>query len=91
VRVALGATRRSVVNLALVEALGPVLAGAVGGLLLAAAASRMLQALRFDMSSLDPLSVSGAVLVLVAAAAFAAWLPARRASGVDPVVALRQD
>ena len=91
VRVALGATRRSVVNLALVEALGPVLAGAVGGLLLAVAASRMLQALRFDMSSLDPLSVSGAVLVLVAAAAFAAWLPARRASGVDPVVALRQD
>jgi putative ABC transport system permease protein len=91
VRVALGASRRSVLNLALTEALGPVCAGAVGGLVLAVAASRMLQALLFDVSALDPVSVSGAVFVLVAAAAFAAWLPARRASGVDPVVALRQD
>ena len=101
VRVALGANHRSVVGLALKEALGPVLAGAVAGLILAVAASRVMQSVLFEVSALDrlalgfsaldPLTLFGAALVLVATATFAAWLPARRASTVDPIVALRQD
>jgi putative ABC transport system permease protein len=91
VRVALGAARRSVVGLALKEALGPVLAGAIAGLILAVAASRVMQSLLFDVSALDPLTLFGAALVLIATATLAAWLPARRASNVDPIVALRQD
>jgi predicted permease len=91
VRVALGAAPRSVVGLALTEALRPVVVGAAAGLILAVAASRLLQSLLFDVSALDPLTLLGAALVLVATATVAAWLPARRASVVDPIVALRQD
>jgi putative ABC transport system permease protein len=91
VRVALGATRASVVRLALDEAMRPVLAGAGFGLLLALASSRFITAFLFDVSALDPLALAGAVAVLVLVAACAAWLPARRASRLDPAAALRRD
>jgi ABC-type antimicrobial peptide transport system permease subunit len=91
VRVALGATRGGVVRLALGEALRPVLAGAGLGLMLAVASSRFITAFLFDVSALDPLALAGAVAILVLVAACAAWLPARRASRLDPVAALRRD
>jgi predicted permease len=91
VRIALGATRGSVVRLALREALAPVLIGAAAGLLLAAAASRVVQTLLFEVSALDPLALAGAMLLLMAVALAAAWLPARRASALDPVSALRSE
>ena len=77
--------------LALGEALRPVLAGSVLGLALAVAGSRFLQAFLFDVSAMDPVALAGAVLALVLVAACAAWLPARRASRLDPVAALRRD
>lgn len=91
VRVALGATRGGVVRLALSEALRPVLAGAGVGLMLAVVSSRFIAAFLFDVSALDPLALAGAVAVLVLVAACAAWLPARRASWLDPAAALRRD
>ena len=91
VRVALGATPRGVVFLALEEALVPVIAGAVLGLVLAVAASRVIETLLYEVSALDPIALGGATFVLVAVAVVAAWLPARRASALDPVTALRQD
>jgi putative ABC transport system permease protein len=91
VRVALGATRGHVVLLALGEALRPVLVGAVLGLLLALASARFIQTFLYDMSAIDPLALTGAVLALVLVAACAAWLPAHRASRLDPVAALRRD
>jgi predicted permease len=91
VRVALGATRASVIRLALIEALRPVLAGAVIGLGLAVAASKLIETLLFEVSAVDPLALGCALVALVVSAVCAAWLPARRASRLDPVAALRRD
>ena len=91
VRVALGATRGHVVRLALSDALGPVFVGSGLGLVLALASSRFIETLLFGVSAVDPLALAGAVLTLVLVAACAAWLPARRASRLDPVAALRND
>jgi putative ABC transport system permease protein len=91
VRVALGATRGSVVRLALAEALVPVLAGSAAGLVAAAAGSRLIEAFLFNVSAVDPLALGGAMIALVLVAGMAAWLPARRASRLDPVAALRRE
>ena len=91
VRVALGASPAVVVALALREALVPVIAGAVLGLVLAVAASRVIVTLLYEVSALDPVALGGATFVLVAVAVLAAWLPARRASALDPVTALRNE
>ena len=68
-----------------------VLVGGVLGLALALAAARLLGGLLFEVDTLDPLTFVGVPLVLAAAALLAAWLPARRASRVHPVTALRTD
>ena len=90
VRVALGATRGSVVSLALKEALRPVLAGSIAGLAIAIASSRLVSTLLFGVSALDPLALGGAALALAIAAFAAAWLPAYRASRLDPAEVLRR-
>jgi predicted permease len=91
VRVALGATRGSVLRLALVEALTPVSIGAVLGVAIAVGSARFVQTLLFEVSALDPLALGGAVLSLMAIAMAAAWIPARHASRLDPASALRRD
>ena len=91
VRIALGATRGNVVRLALAEALAPVLAGSVLGFFGAVSASRLMQAFLFEISVVDPVALGGATLALAVVAAIAAWLPARQASRLDPVAALRRE
>jgi putative ABC transport system permease protein len=91
VRMALGATRGSVQRLALSDVLAPVCWGAVAGLLATAAGARLMRTLVYGVSVLDPYAIGGAAGVLILAAIGAAWLPARRASCLDPTVALRQD
>lgn len=91
VRMALGATRLHVQQLALTDALRPVCWGALTGLAATVACARFMRALVFDVSVLDPLAVGGAAISLLLVAAAAAWLPARRASRLDPTRALRQD
>jgi putative ABC transport system permease protein len=63
--------------------------GAIAGLVLALAATRVLRGLLFETEPLDPLSLGAAALVLVASAVMATWLPAGRATRVDPIEVLR--
>jgi putative ABC transport system permease protein len=91
VRMALGATRGAVQRLALADALSPVCWGAGAGLLATLAGARLMRTLVYGVSVLDPYAVGGAAGVLILAAIGAAWLPARRASRLDPTVALRQE
>jgi ABC-type antimicrobial peptide transport system permease subunit len=91
VRMALGASRRNLVWLVLREAMTMVVVGIGVGLPLAMAASRGLRSLLFQATAIDPLPLAASTLLLGSVAAFAAWLPARRASKVDPMVALRYE
>jgi predicted permease len=87
-RMALGADRGMVLWLVLREALTLVVAGAVIGIPLAFAAARSMQALLFGVGAADPLSFLFGAGILIAVAAVAAYLPAHRASRIEPVVAL---
>jgi putative ABC transport system permease protein len=91
VRVALGATGGTVVRLAVNEALRPIVVGAAIGVLASLAAARLIESLLFEVSALDPIALGGAALVLVLVGAAAAWIPARHASRLDPVTALRRE
>jgi putative ABC transport system permease protein len=89
VRVALGADAGDVVKLIIRGALGMTLVGIVLGLAGGFMASRVLASLLFGVGATDLPTFVGAAVVILGAAALASWLPARRASRVDPAVALR--
>ena len=91
IRIALGAERTRVQRLVIGEGIGLVTVGAVIGLVGALAATRLLRTFLFDLSSSDPATYVTIVVVLGGAAIAASWIPARRASRVDPVVALRAE
>jgi putative ABC transport system permease protein len=89
IRVALGADPRSVVRLMLRGAMGAVSIGVALGVAGALLATQALQSFLFGVRPLDPLAFIGAVGVLTAVALLAGYVPARRATRVDPLVALR--
>jgi predicted permease len=89
-RMALGADRRSVLRLILREALLLVSLGAIVGVPLAYIAGRSLQTMLYEIPPLDPISYGGGALVLIAVSVLAAFLPARRASRIEPVLALNR-
>src|SRR5215831_4986174 len=89
VRMALGADRRDVLWLVLRDALRLVLIGAALGVPTALAAARLVASQLFGISAADPGAIVVATLMLLAVAALAGYLPARRATRVDPLVALR--
>jgi predicted permease len=89
VRMALGATRGSVIGLVLRQAAVPLAAGVVLGLVAAAALTRVLQAQLFGVSARDPLTLAGAAVLLACVGLAASVIPARRAASVDPTHALR--
>lgn len=91
IRMALGATGRSVMTLVLRQSLTVVLAGLAIGLLLAVMLTRLVSSFLFGVSPLDPLSLGFATALLILVAAFAVLFPARRATKVDPLVALRYE
>jgi putative ABC transport system permease protein len=91
VRMALGATRRDVLRLVLTRALRIVVAGLVVGLVGAAGVTRVLQTFLFGVTPTDPLVFTIVTLVLLAVGLMAAWLPARRATRIDPLSALRAE
>jgi ABC-type antimicrobial peptide transport system permease subunit len=88
---ALGATRRDVLRLVLTHAFGIVAAGVVVGLLGAAGVTRVLQRFLFGVTPTDPLVFTAVTLLLLAVGLMAAWLPARRATRIDPWKALRAE
>ncbi|PYJ54943.1 MAG: hypothetical protein DME24_25630, partial [Verrucomicrobia bacterium] len=89
IRMALGARRTDVLRLILRESMRPVALGMMVGLAASAAASRFLTALLFGLSSLDALAFVGVSALLCSVALLASYIPARRATQVDPMVALR--
>ena len=91
VRMALGAARRDVLLLVVREAAVLVVIGAVIGVPLAILASRGVESLLYGVGASDPLSYVVAAGALIAVSALAAFLPAHRASRIDPMVALRKD
>lgn len=91
VRLALGATPANVTRMLLAQALRFTLPGLLAGLLGATAAARALRTLLFHVSPLAPAPFLSAAALLLLAVLLAAFLPARRAARLDPVVTLRQD
>jgi predicted permease len=90
-RVALGASLGRVQRLVVWQGCQPALLGAGAGLLAAGALARLLRGLLYGVTPADPATFLAAPLLLLAVVGLAAWLPARRAARVDPVVALRSE
>jgi putative ABC transport system permease protein len=91
VRMALGADRRDVIRLVLTRALRIVVAGLIVGLAGAAAVTRVLQTFLFGVTPTDPITFMIVTLLLMTVGLMAAWLPARRATRIDPCAALRAE
>ncbi len=91
IRMALGAQDIEVLGLVVREGFRPIAAGILVGIAGSAAVSRLLAAILFGLSSMDAVSFAGVSLLLGFIALLATWLPARRATVVDPIVALRYE
>ena len=91
IRMAMGAARRDVLRLIVVQHLKPALVGLAAGVLGAVILSRFLRTLLFGVSATDPATFVIVAGVLLVVAAAACWVPARRATRVDPLVALRTE
>jgi putative ABC transport system permease protein len=88
---ALGASRSHVVGIMLRDALIMVLTGSLVGLSAAFALTRLASAFLYGMTPRDPATFVLAILLLFAVTVLAGYIPARRASNVDPMVALRDE
>ncbi|MFN2542765.1 MAG: ABC transporter permease [Chthoniobacterales bacterium] len=91
IRMALGAAQSNIFRLVIGQAMALVAISVIIGLAGAFAATRLLNSLLFGVSAWDPITFSAIVSLISAVAFLAAWLPARRASNVDPIVALRTE
>ncbi len=91
VRIALGATSGNVLGLVLRQAMLTALAGAATGILGSLVLTRLMQSLLFEISPTDPLTFAGVAALLMLVAAVASYIPARRATHVNPIVALRYE
>ena len=91
IRMAIGATTSSVLRLVLGQGLVPAAIGLAVGLAGALAATRVLGAVLYGVTPLDPLAYAGGALVLITVAVLANYLPARRAARIDPLTALRSE
>jgi putative ABC transport system permease protein len=91
IRLALGAGSRSVLSLIIFDGMKLALLGLAPGIVGAFALSRVMSSMLFQVRPSDPLSFSSIALLLFAVALLACYIPARRATKVDPVVALRYE
>ncbi len=91
IRLALGASRYDILRLVVSHSLGTTFAGVGLGLLAAFALTRLMRSLLYDVAPTDPLAFGGLTGLLIFVALLATYLPARRASRVDPIVTLRAE
>ena len=91
VRLALGAQRGKVVSMVLRESLFPVLAGLAAGVAGALALSRLVAGMLYGVAPRDPATIALAAVAMLAVSLVAAAIPARRASRVEPIAALRHE
>ncbi len=91
IRLALGAPRGTIVREIVMRSVTLAAGGSALGLAVAAVSSRFLHSFLFGVSSLDPLTFMTVPVLMVQLAVLAAWIPARRAAGIDPMVALRNE
>jgi predicted permease len=91
IRIALGAAKGSIFRLVVGQAMGIVAISLAVGLVGALAATRLLNSLLFGIGASDPITFIAIVLLVSVVAFVAAWLPARRATRVDPIIALRAE
>jgi putative ABC transport system permease protein len=91
VRMALGAERRHVLRLILGQGIRMAVAGVILGVALALALTRLMSSQLYGVTAHDPLTFAAVAGVLIAVALIACWIPARRATRVDPIVALRYE
>ena len=91
IRMALGARAGLLIAMVLKSAIRPVLIGMMLGLPAAWAASRWVESMLFGLKPADPATIGAAILLLITASLLAAYLPARRASRVDPLITLRHE
>jgi putative ABC transport system permease protein len=91
VRVALGARSRDVLTMILNQGMRTIMVGVVIGLAGSLALTRTLSSLLFGVTATDPLTFLAVIALLIASALLACYIPARRATKVDPMVALRYE
>jgi hypothetical protein len=91
IRMAIGAGRGDVIRLLMRQGLGLVATGLGVGLLLAVGAAKLASSQLYGSGGFDVITFAAVPMVLIGVAALAIWIPSRKASGMDPVVALRQE
>lgn len=91
IRMALGAERSAILSLVMRDVAIILTAGVIAGVFISLAVTRALAAVLFGLGARDPITLAGAIAVLSAVACVAGFLPARRATRVDPMVALRYE
>jgi ABC-type antimicrobial peptide transport system permease subunit len=91
VRLALGAGRRQIVVMMLRQGMRLLVIGLAVGIAGGLVSSRVVRSLLFEVSPTDPLTYFAVAALLAIAAAVACWIPARRASRVDPIITLRAE
>jgi ABC-type antimicrobial peptide transport system permease subunit len=87
----MGASPRDILKMVLRQGLGVVGIGLALGLVIALAGTRLMSGLIVGIKPSDPLTFTVVVLLLTGIALFACWIPARRATRIDPLVALRHE
>jgi putative ABC transport system permease protein len=88
---ALGASLPDVVEMVFRDGMRPAIVGVGVGLVAAVAGARSIESLLFGVSAYDPAVFATIAVVLTVVAAFACWLPARRVTRIDPLIALRAE
>ena len=91
IRIAIGAQKRDILGLILLDTTRPVIAGLLAGMLLAVGASYLLHGVLYGLNTVDGISFVNVSLLFLAVAMLAAYAPSRRAMRVDPMVALRYE